>query len=230
MLTSTLLPLALAGAVSMASASPIQYAGRAPSVVDVDGLQREFKQSVERSVAQLSARSPEKDEDCTTHRSRKVKKALSKSAFTLPLKNPRDWEYLASVKVGTPQQNIDLMVDTGSADLLIPRLTDTCGEADGCESHFSSIWQLASAYALTITGFNSTRSRTFNKLKEETRVFTCEFCDFLRYLRESTDFSSRFQSDKARSKAESLATRSSSDLVVPSSSKNWVCFSSPAFL
>lgn len=88
MLTSTLLPIALVGAASMASASPIQYAGRAPSVVDVDGLQREFKQSVERSVAQLSTRSLEKD--CTTHRSRKVKKAINKSAFTLPLKNDND--------------------------------------------------------------------------------------------------------------------------------------------
>jgi len=138
MLASTLLPLALAGAASMASASPIQYAGRAPSVVDVDGLQREFNQSVERSVAQLSTRSPEKEQDCNTHRSRKVKKALKKYAFTLPLKNARDWEYLASVRVGANQQVVDLMVDTGSADLLLPRVTDKCTQDKGCECHFSS--------------------------------------------------------------------------------------------
>ncbi|GAA5962798.1 hypothetical protein JCM3765_001524 [Sporobolomyces pararoseus] len=127
MLASTILPLALVGAVaSTVSASPIQIAGQAPSVTGADGnlspelLQRGFEQAIERSVAQLSARAP-KNEDCNlkTRRSRKEKRSVG----SVSLGNSGDLAYFAPALVGTPQQPISLLVDTGSADILVPKAT-----------------------------------------------------------------------------------------------------------
>ncbi|GAA5876413.1 hypothetical protein JCM16303_003522 [Sporobolomyces ruberrimus] len=150
MLTSTILPLALAGAaasmIPSASASPVQLAGQAPSVNGPDGnlsheaLERSFKQAVERSVAQFSARSVQDDKDCPTtrQRSRKVKRG----SRAIPLVNS-GFAYLAQASIGTPAQTVALQIDTGSGDLLVPRATDDLTPEQG--------------------GFVASKSRTFRK-------------------------------------------------------------------
>ncbi|GAA5831739.1 hypothetical protein JCM3766R1_005000 [Sporobolomyces carnicolor] len=158
MLASTLIPLAIVGAiVPSVAASPIYVAGQAPSVGGPDGvvspelLRREFEQGVARGVAQLAARSPETpDGDCAkkARRSRKAKR----STGSVPLVNVdgSDLGYFAPARVGTSQQETSLLVDTGSADILVPRKTEqwpentfdpkksrTFIEGDGTETAFA---------------------------------------------------------------------------------------------
>lgn len=47
-----------------------------------------------------------------------------------PVYDYDDISYIGSVKIGTPQQNFLVILDTGSADLWIPN--DSCGGHDGC--------------------------------------------------------------------------------------------------
>ncbi|GAA6005637.1 hypothetical protein JCM11491_003709 [Sporobolomyces phaffii] len=159
MLASTMLPLALAGVaasiVPSASASPVQLAGRAPTLSGSDGtvsrdlLQRDFTQAVERSVAHLSARTTKKDEDCKVpRRSRKAKR----SSTSVPLSNEGDAAYLASISIGTPAQELSVMIDTGSGDLVVPKVTAGSPAPKGA--------------------FDSKKSRTFIKGDGSKTVFT----------------------------------------------------------
>ncbi|GAA5909456.1 uncharacterized protein JCM6883_003950 [Sporobolomyces salmoneus] len=151
MLASSILPLALVGAASMipsASASPIHINGQAPTVTGSDGsisqdlLQRGFDQAVERSIAQLSERAPKTDKECSSkaRRSRKDKR-FSRSA--VPLINQADLVTFAPAQIGTPYQDAILLVDTGSADILVPRATAEYPSGSG--------------------GFDTSKSRTFRK-------------------------------------------------------------------
>ncbi|GAA5975669.1 hypothetical protein JCM5350_002686 [Sporobolomyces pararoseus] len=152
MLASTILPLALVGAVaSTVSASPIQIAGQAPSVTGPDGklspelLQRGFEQGIERSVAQLSARAS-KNEDCNskTRRSRKEKRSVA----SVSLRNDGDIGYFAPALVGTPQQPVSLLLDTGSADILVPRATSDYPASQGTFDSSKSLAQGATPGAV----------------------------------------------------------------------------------
>ncbi|GAA5935286.1 uncharacterized protein JCM15063_000991 [Sporobolomyces koalae] len=133
MLTSTLLPLALVSAVASSlpsvAASPIQLAGQAPSVIGNDGkvsrelLQHGFEQAIKRSVGQLETTKlePRRERDCDLNRrSRKSKR----STQTIPLINQNDIAYAAPIEVGTPAQQVHVLLDTGSADLLVPIKTE----------------------------------------------------------------------------------------------------------
>ncbi|GAA6058638.1 hypothetical protein JCM10212_004049 [Sporobolomyces blumeae] len=138
---STLLSLAVAGTVALGStpstASPVGILGRSPSVLTSAGsvdpalVKREFEQSVGRSFAQLaSVDSDKSDHDCPTRRtvSRKVKRAST----NIPLVNFHDLAYIAQIEVGTPAKPISVLLDTGSADILIPEVGDECTTAAPC--------------------------------------------------------------------------------------------------
>jgi hypothetical protein len=94
MLASTILPLALVSAAASilpsVAASPVRISGQAPSVSGPDGTlshdlaQRGFEQAIERSVAQLSARSPKNNEECDSKKARRSRKEKrSKSSVAL---------------------------------------------------------------------------------------------------------------------------------------------------
>ncbi|GAA6060716.1 hypothetical protein JCM10212_003337 [Sporobolomyces blumeae] len=128
---STLLPLALATTTSFVAATPIQrdfvpttIIGQTPSVLHPDGtldteaLERDVQRSLERSLHGLKG----VDGVGSTGSFAKVKRQSNTAALT----DFQELAYLADVSVGTPAQHIPLLLDTGSADLVIPASGSEC--------------------------------------------------------------------------------------------------------
>lgn len=79
-------------------------------------------------------------------------KSEKKANILLSLTNYKNSQYIGSIKVGNPPQEIDVIFDTGSSNFWIT--SNRCSD-EGCLIHKS---------------FDSTKSTTYNKLKTQVEV------------------------------------------------------------
>ncbi|GAA5986921.1 hypothetical protein JCM11641_006592 [Rhodosporidiobolus odoratus] len=140
---STLFTIALLPAAALAAPAPVEK----PAAVRLTGRTPDSSLTLEQTVAHAASRLP----NLSGYDLKKPTLSKKQKRATVQLKNLIQTgnnyvTHAGTIRMGAPQQDVSVLFDTGSADLVMPI---TC--QNGCPNGF----------------FNTTKSRTFGKLSTE---------------------------------------------------------------